>query len=95
MLFYVYVLESIKLGKLYTGLTTDLRRRIKEHNEKKSIATKSGCPWRIVYYEAHLNKDDAVRRERYFKTSQGKRTLRLILRNYLSNKSSKSSPTTR
>ncbi len=56
------------------------KRRLKEHNDGKSSSTKSRRPLKLIYYEAHLSKEDAMRRESYFKTSKGKSTLRQIFR---------------
>jgi putative endonuclease len=82
-MYCVYVLLSLKDHKFYIGFTGDLRRRIKEHNAGKNISTKPRLPLRLFYYEAHLSKSDAERREQYFKTAKGKATLRLMLRDSL------------
>lgn len=80
---YVYVLLSKKDGKLYFGFTSDLKRRFKEHNRGKIQSTKPRRPFRLIYYEAHISKEDAQRRENYFKTTKGKSTLKQMLRNSL------------
>lgn len=80
---YVYVLFSLSDRKLYIGFSTDVKRRLKEHNQGKNISTKSRRPFELIYYEAHLSKSDAQRRERYFKTTKGKSTIRQMLRNSL------------
>ncbi|UCG46483.1 MAG: GIY-YIG nuclease family protein [Phycisphaerales bacterium] len=80
---YVYVLLSLADGKFYIGFTGDLKRRLAEHQAGKNVSTKCRLPLRLVYYEAHLSKADAMRRERYFKTSKGKGTLRQMLRDSL------------
>ena len=80
---YVYVLLSLADGKFYIGFTGDLKRRLAEHQAGKNVSTKCRLPLRLVYYEAHLSKADAMRRERYFKTSKGKATLRQMLRDSL------------
>jgi putative endonuclease len=85
-MFYTYVLESLKNEELYLGYTNDLKRRLKEHNQGLNILTKKYLPWNIIYYEACLNKEDAVRRERYFKTTQGRRLLKRRLKEYFYNK---------
>jgi len=78
---YVYVLKSLKDGKLYTGLTRNLPQRIKEHGEGKVFSTKSRRPFVLIYYEACLSESDAKRRERYLKTGMGKRYLKNRLKN--------------
>lgn len=80
-MFYVYVLQD-KDGELYKGVTADLRRRLKEHDQGRSFATK-GHEWHCIYYEACIEREDARRREYYFKTTQGRRALRTRLQVYL------------
>jgi putative endonuclease len=83
LLYCVYVLKSQKDGLLFVGFTTDLDRRTNEHNQGQSAATAPRRPFDLVYCEYHLSKADALRREAYFKTSAGKKTLRLMLREAL------------
>lgn len=85
MFFYVYVLESLKNKTRYVGYTSDLRKRIKEHNSGRNISTKSGRPWKIIYSEVCLNMEDAKRREKYFKVTGGRRFLAKRLRCYYKN----------
>lgn len=86
MFYYVYVLESVKYEKLYVGYTSDLNKRIKEHNRGLVFSTKPYLPWRIIFYEAYRNEKDARRREKYLKTSQGARLLKRMLKEYFYNK---------
>lgn len=81
-MFYVYVLQSLKDGLLYTGVANNLGERLKEHNLGRVKSTKDRVPVKLIYYEACRNRDDALRRERYLKTSYGKRYLRNRLKNY-------------
>jgi len=82
IMFYNYVLQSLKNRILYIGYTADLKNRLKEHNQGLSKATKPYIPWKLIYYEACLNKKDAMRRENYLKTSQGQRLLKRRLKDY-------------
>ena len=81
--YYVYVLKSLRKNFIYIGFTTDLRKRLKEHNNKEELSTKRYAPFELIFYEAYRNKKDAKRRERYLKTTKGKTTLRSMLKNYL------------
>ena len=81
----VYVLLSIKDGKHYVGYTSDLDRRIMEHESGKSKSTALRRPFILLHAEYYLSKKDAQRRELYLKTTGGRRTLRLMLRDSLSN----------
>lgn len=82
-MYYTYVLKSKKNGRLYTGYTINLRKRLKEHNNNKSSYTKGRGPFVLVYYEACLDEDDAKARERYLKTGKGKLYLKNRLRRFL------------
>ncbi len=82
MFHYVYLLESKKNRELYTGYAVNLEKRLKEHNRGLNLSTKSARPWQYIYVEACLNKEDAQRRERYLKTSQGMRLLKRRLKEY-------------
>ena len=81
---YVYVLLSLSDGMLYIGYTSNLERRISEHHRGNSKSTSCRRPLKLVFYECYLSKEDAMRRENYFKTSPGKRVLRLMLKESLS-----------
>jgi putative endonuclease len=74
--YYVYVLLSERDGKFYTGSTPDLKRRFALHCAGRVPSTRNRRPLKLMYYEAALSKDDAIRRERYLKTGMGKRYLR-------------------
>jgi putative endonuclease len=62
-MFYVYILKSVKDGKLYIGSTSDLRRRLSEHNGGKVTSTKSRIPFELRYYEAYTAEQEARQRE--------------------------------
>ena len=79
----VYVLQSQKDLLLYHGFTTNIENRIKDHNAGGTISTSKRRPLKLVYCEFFLSKDDAFRRESYFKTTVGKRMLKLVLRDTL------------
>ncbi len=83
IMFYNYILQSIKNKALYVGYTTDLRKRLKEHNQGLNKATKPYKPWELIYYEACIDMEDAKRREHYLKTVQGQRLLKRRLKEYL------------
>ena len=79
----VYVLLSIKDRILYHGFTTNLEARLKDHAAGRTMSTRKRRPFVLIYAEYHLKKTDALRRERYFKTAQGRRMLKLLLRDTL------------
>jgi len=78
-MFYVYILLCAD-HKFYIGFTEDLKARIKRHNNGNIQSTKPRLPVKLVFYEAYINKYDALRREKYFKTTKGKTSLRTMLK---------------
>ena len=78
-MYYVYVLKSQRNGKLYKGLTEDLKRRIKEHNCGNSEFTKNNGSWKLIYYEAFLSKEDARREELFLKSGKGRERIKYLL----------------
>jgi len=75
-MYYTYVLESKKDQSLYIGFTNDLKRRFTEHVSGKAPATKFRRPLELIYYEACLSEEAALKREQYFKTGFGRRYLK-------------------
>lgn len=70
-MYYVYIIRSSKSGKVYTGWTNDLRKRLKSHNSGENRATKSGAPWKVIFYSAFNTEKLAKDFERYLKTGSG------------------------
>jgi putative endonuclease len=81
--YYVYILISKEDGSFYIGFTSNLQERFNKHNKGYVQSTKSRKPWKLVFYEAYRNKYDALRREKYFKTTKGKTTLRSMPKEFL------------
>jgi len=70
--FYTYVLESIrKPGTRYTGQTSNLRKRLEQHNAGENRSTARHRPWKIKLYIAFESRDLARRFERYLKSGSG------------------------
>lgn len=82
--YYVYLLQSIKSGKWYTGYTSNLRKRFNQHQNNESGYTKGRGPFRLIYYESCLNEDDAKARELYLKSGMGRKYLKNRLKRFLS-----------
>ena len=81
-MYYFYVLRFDKNGKLYYGFTNDLKRRVKQHSNGKSVFTSKNGPFKLIFYEAYINKADAFHAEKYFKTGHGREVLKEKLSNY-------------
>ena len=82
MFSYVYILR-LSNGDLYKGVTNDLRRRIDEHTNGKVESTKHYRPFVFVGYEAYRTESDALRREKFLKTTEGGRLLKQQYRDIL------------
>jgi len=81
--YYIYVLQSGKDHNFYIGLTGDIKKRLEEHSSGKVSQTKSRRPLELIYWEGCLNQKDAARREKYLKTTWGKRYINSRLKQYL------------
>jgi len=77
-MFYVYILKSETTKKSYIGYSTDLKKRLYEHNMKVTKSTKSGIPWKLIYYEAFENKVDALREEKFLKSGKGRERIKYL-----------------
>src|SRR4030042_2120026 len=84
IMFHTYVLQSFKDKKWYTGYTNDLRKRFSQHNGGKVFSTTGRGPFKLIYYEACINEDDAKGREKYLKSGMGKRYLKHRVKRFLS-----------
>jgi len=80
--YYTYILKSLKDRKNYTGYTENLKLRFKQHQDGKVESTKNRRPLKLIYFEGCLNKKDAKKREKYFKTYYGKMFLKKRLESY-------------
>lgn len=83
-MFYAYCLQSLKNGKLYIGYTGDLKKRFAEHNKKSGGSfTRKNCPWKLIFYEAYVDKRDAQAMEQFYKSGYGREVLKGKLNYYL------------
>ena len=84
-MYYVYILFSTKDRKLYTGYTTNLKKRILRHRYGEVKSTKDRRPLKLIYYEAYLVEKDAKGREKYLKGGNGRAGLKIQLKESLLN----------
>lgn len=87
---YVYVLYSESDRGLYIGYSTDLRRRLKQHDAGLAPSTSFRRPWRLAYYEAYVEADDALGREKFLKSGAGRRHLQKQCREFFTRNPSRS-----
>lgn len=83
-MFFTYLLENQNDKSWYIGFTSDLKKRIKDHqNGRGGKTTKSKSGWKLIYFEFYLNKKDAVGREKFLKSGSGRNYIKKQIRNYL------------
>jgi putative endonuclease len=79
-MYYTYVLQSLKDGQFYAGFTENLKLRFEHHSKGQVESTQQRIPLKLIYYEACLHIEDAIRREKYLKTYHGKMFLKRRLK---------------
>ncbi len=76
-MYFVYVLISLRDKQFYVGITEDVKMRFKNHIEGKVISTRSRRPLKLVGYEFYWYKKEAGAREKYLKSSDGRKKMKL------------------
>ncbi|MBW6498963.1 MAG: GIY-YIG nuclease family protein [Bacteroidales bacterium] len=85
MPYFVYIIESQNNSILYKGFTTDIEKRLYEHNNNLSRYTSGKGPWKLVYLESFEEKKSALIREKQLKRSN-KIYLKQLIEDYLNQK---------
>jgi putative endonuclease len=78
-MYKVYVLKSLMDGKHYTGYSSDVVRRLLEHNSGKTESTRHRRPFELIYSEQYQSEDEAKKRERFLKSGKGREELKKLL----------------
>ena len=79
---FVYVLESETTKRWYIGYSMNIEQRLDAHNDGKNVSTSHGGLWKLIYYEAYLEKMDALGREKFLKSGSGHRFIKKQLTHY-------------
>ena len=80
---WLYILRSIKDGKLYVGTTKNVENRLRQHNEGITPSTIYRKPFELIYKECYNSKREALKRERYPKSLECSKEKKRILENCL------------
>jgi putative endonuclease len=83
MSYFVYVIRG-QGGKLYKGITNSIERRLYFHNNDMNGRTKGKGPFELVHHEEFATKQEAVVREKFLKSGQGREFLKAILSKIIS-----------
>ena len=78
-MYFIYAIKSQKDGRIYVGLSSNILKRISEHNAGYVFSTKGFRPWKLIYKEEVKDRKEARIREKYFKSGFGKELLKSIL----------------
>ncbi|WP_422106295.1 GIY-YIG nuclease family protein [Winogradskyella sp.] len=83
-MFYIYAISSLERNYIYVGMTQDLDSRIERHNLGRERTTKAYRPFKLIYFEKlDVERVDARKREKYWKSGVGREKLRQIRDNNL------------
>ena len=78
-MFYIYIIQSQKTGRYYTGSCHDLDIRIERHNDGATPSTKPARPWKLVYSESYATNSEALKREREIKSKKSRRYIEFLI----------------
>ncbi|MBS4064676.1 MAG: GIY-YIG nuclease family protein [Chitinophagaceae bacterium] len=78
-MYYAYVLKSVHHDYFYKGHCYNLEARLQQHNSGMTVSIKPYIPFKLVYFEEFETEAEAIQREKYFKTSAGRRYLKIKL----------------
>ncbi len=78
-MYYVYILLNIARTRTYTGTTNDIARRFKEHNAGEISSSRPYRPYELIHTESFPSLSEARKREKYFKSTPGRRKIREII----------------
>ena len=78
-MYYTYILYSETTDKYYIGHTHDLELRLERHNDGGSRSTKAGIPWKLIYFEKHESKSEAMKREYFIKHKKSRKFIEKLV----------------
>jgi len=79
-MFHAYVIYSVLFDRYYKGHCSDLKRRLDGHNSGNTKSTRNFRPWILVYSESFTMLEEAIKREKYYKTAAGRRFLKSMIK---------------
>lgn len=82
MEYWFYAIKSEKDGRIYKGISKNVHQRLKWHNGGKTKSTKAYRPWNLVYYEKIGKLEEALLKEKYFKSGSGREKLEQLIQQW-------------
>ena len=77
--FTVYAIKSNNRNYIYVGMTNNLERRLKEHDQRENKSTKAYAPFKLIYAEVFDSRSTARVKENYLKSGVGKAFLKGLI----------------
>jgi len=77
-MYKVYAIKSKQRNYIYVGITSDLEARIQRHNSGREKTTRAYRPFELIYSEDQPTREEARKREKYFKSGVRKEFLRKL-----------------
>jgi putative endonuclease len=78
VIYFAYIIQSEKTYRYYTGSTDELEKRLRRHNNRETISTRNGVPWKLVHFEGFRTRTEAVAKELEIKSRGAGRYLKDI-----------------
>ena len=78
-MFFAYIIRSLNHDFTYRGHCENFEARLKQHNAGMTESIRSYIPFTLIYKEEFATREDAIAREKYFKSSAGRRFLKKII----------------
>lgn len=76
---YLYILLNETGTRTYTGVSQDVDRRLKQHNEGRVKSSRPYRPYRVIYSKEFSTMSEARQEEQFFKSTTGRRRLKEML----------------
>jgi putative endonuclease len=78
--YVVYAIQSEKDGRIYVGFSSDVLKRLAQHNSGKTKYTKEYIPWNLIHQEEVQGRENARKREIFLKSGVGKEFLKMNIK---------------
>ncbi len=78
-MYYLYILLNEAKTRTYTGVSDDINKRLKEHNDGRVTSSRPHRPYKIIHTESFATSIEARQKEKFYKSTTGRRRLRDIL----------------
>ena len=78
-MFFVYIIYSLSLDKYYVGYTTDIEKRLTEHNTGISVFTSKAMDWKVKWSKTFESRYDAMNEEKRIKAKKNRKYIEWLI----------------